>query len=247
MINFQDSIDNIISQLNLAMLNALDDAFINFPISIDKWERVPQFVKISDKIHFKAGYYIQALSKKEDYEFNKVNDDTALYNGYENGKFLGPRNYTRKQVSEEVPFTYWHIFYPIFDTNDILNLLGFEEFKHSAFGWDKMQLIAQQSFTDNVAESIFLMYVFTDIIRDHPVGGDNQPLLRAVPLTSGIYEGIGYCTFENRIYYPVRKNLIDSIAIMLTHDNGDRVKFAPGGRVFISLDFQKKKKIVYRD
>lgn len=89
-------------------------------------------------------------------------------------------------------------------------------------------------------DNIFLMYVYTDIIRDHFVAGTLSPILRAVPLTKGIYEGIGYCSFEHLVYYPVRKNLIESIAILLTHDHGDQVRFASEGRVFLSLNFRKK-------
>uniref|UniRef100_A0A158P4N9 Uncharacterized protein n=1 Tax=Tetranychus urticae TaxID=32264 RepID=A0A158P4N9_TETUR len=88
--------------------------------------------------------------------------------------------------------------------------------------------------------NVNLMYVYTDIIRDHTVGGTKAPVLRAVPLTTGIYQGIGYCTFEHRIYYPVRKNHIENIAIICLDDTGEQIKFANIGRVFVSLDFRKK-------
>uniref|UniRef100_A0A158P529 Uncharacterized protein n=1 Tax=Tetranychus urticae TaxID=32264 RepID=A0A158P529_TETUR len=88
--------------------------------------------------------------------------------------------------------------------------------------------------------NVNLMYVYTDIIRDHTVAGTKAPVLRAVPLTTGIYQGIGYCTFEHRIYYPVRKNHIENIAIFCLDDTGEQIKFANIGRVFVSLDFRKK-------
>lgn len=84
------------------------------------------------------------------------------------------------------------------------------------------------------------MYVYSDIIRDHPVGGAMSPILRTIPLTKGILQGLGYCTFEHLIYCPVRKNYIDMISILLTHDFGDQVKFTDSGRIFLSLKFRKR-------
>ncbi|XP_015792002.1 uncharacterized protein LOC107368650 [Tetranychus urticae] len=133
------------------------------------------------------------------------------------------------------------VFVPQFSDGKLMEYLGFSPSADALI--DNIDHFKQEVVVTTPLyhkNNVNLMYVYTDIIRDHAVGGTKAPVLRAVPLTTGIYQGIGYCTFEHRIYYPVRKNHIENIAIFCLDDTGEQIKFANIGRVFVSLDFRKK-------
>lgn len=185
---------------------------------------------------------IRSESKRKNY-WNHVGQEPAKC--YINQKLI-PENsvfaFETGAPIEEGKWVTYHYYIPRFHDDKILKYLGFDlsvEAFMDSFGQFVKKLEVETPLYHK--KYINLMYVYTDIIRPHVVGGTRSELLRAVPLTTGIYKGIGYCTFEHLIYYPVRKNHIENIAIICTDDTGEQIKFANFGRVFLSLDFRKRK------
>lgn len=83
-----------------------------------------------------------------------------------------------------------------------------------------------------------LLFIYTDIIREHFVGDATSRLLRVVPLSKGNFEKLGHVSFPQPIYYPVRSCKIETINIIMCDESGSQVKFK-SGRTFISLHFRK--------
>ena len=83
-----------------------------------------------------------------------------------------------------------------------------------------------------------LLFIYSDIIRHHPVGDTTSPLLRVAPLSKGSFESVGHITFTNQYYYKLRSNHIETINIFLCDELGKQINLK-NGRVFISLDFRR--------
>ena len=88
----------------------------------------------------------------------------------------------------------------------------------------------------NIASHLLLIY--TDIINGHHVGDTQSALLRTVPLTHGDFKKIAHLSFAHPHYYTLRRNRIESIAIVLCDEYGNPIKFK-SGRVHIALHFRK--------
>ena len=237
-IDFGDSIEEIIEKVNQEMLQLFNIAKDRLSQKLNTTgEHIPPtFTLMDNQVTFRAGEIylkedeIPTLVKPED---EQPNDIPILdHHGEPAGKM-------RLKTFEKAPkFDFTMFLVPHFDKSVLVNTFGLHEnFKNQikpAASWEITGLPLQKD------DNIFLMFIYTDIIRDHPVGGTLASVLRAVPLTRGVYENIGYSTFDNLIYYPVRKNFIDSISILLTQDTGEQLQFAPKGRVFLSLNFRRK-------
>ena len=237
-IDFGDSIEEIIEKVNQEMLQLFNVAKDRLSEKLNTTEEhiPPTFTFVDNQVTFTAGEIylkedkIPTLVKPED---EQPNDIPILDHHGE------PAGRMRLKTFEKVPtFDFTVFLVPQFDKSVLVNTFGLHEnFKNQIKPGAKWEITGSPLQKD---DNIFLMFIYTDIIRDHPVGGTLASVLRAVPLTRGVYENIGYSTFDNLIYYPVRKNFIDSISILLTQDTGEQLQFAPKGRVFLSLNFRRK-------
>ena len=83
-----------------------------------------------------------------------------------------------------------------------------------------------------------LLFIYTDLIRDHFVGDTSSQLLRVVPLSKGEYETIEHVSFSNPYYYKIRSNHVESISVLLCDETGQQLEFK-SGRVYMNLHFKK--------
>ena len=136
-----------------------------------------------------------------------------------------------------------------FDDDNFLFALGFDalefnnEIRKNLKGFSTIvpetviEIEAQNKMNLNARTN--LIFIYTDIIKPHSVGDSSSQLLRVAPLSKGIYEKVGHVTFPNSQYYPLAKNYIESISIILADENGELLKFE-SGRTFINLNFRPK-------
>ena len=66
-----------------------------------------------------------------------------------------------------------------------------------------------------------LLFVYSDIVREHHVGDSMSNCLRAIPLRSGVDEKISTHIFSIPYYFPVRFGDIKNISILLTDETGE--------------------------
>lgn len=269
-VSIDDSTAVIASKLNELMKKVLQSpsAVQKRGICNGTVKSYPEFIINDDKMTFKAGVVEIAKHKspsvkivstakdaKEKWPFlyqskyarrdkklemieGPVKDSNKAYVYYDT-HYLG--HVETVSGDQEWEYTAERIIIPHFNNPDILPLLGFTESMNDFLLNLNLAKREKTVLASSYSKNVFLMYVYTDIIRDHNVGGTKAPVLRTVPLSAGIYAGIGYATFEHRIYYPIRKNHIESIAVLLLDDTGEQIKFANIGRVFLSLDFRRKR------
>lgn len=132
--------------------------------------------------------------------------------------------------------------YPAFADEILLNMLGFDHHNYMMAVTDESSdnpsvRIAQHK--PDTSTKSHLMFIYTDIIKDHYVGDSKTRLLRVVPLKRDQIDKIGQMTYNVPHYYPVRSNKIEDISIKLTDEMGSPMKFKTG-RIFISLHFIRK-------
>jgi hypothetical protein len=85
------------------------------------------------------------------------------------------------------------------------------------------------------------MYVYTNIIKDQPVGGIAVPLLRIINLERGSNREDFSSRMYTRLYYvPLRASRFDTINIQLRDDTGELIHFEYG-KVVLILEFRRKK------
>ena len=118
--------------------------------------------------------------------------------------------------------------------NGLAQMLGFEErsFKNGIYT-SKYPLELDGGITE--------IFVYTDIIESHHVGDTQVPLLRILPISNEQNnQVIKY--FDKIVYFPLRKNYIDTIEIELKTSSGKNITFT-GGKTSVLLSFCKKKTI----
>ena len=81
--------------------------------------------------------------------------------------------------------------------------------------------------------------VYSDVIASHHVGDTNVPLLRIIPCMNEKNEQI-VKHYEKPIYFPVRKQFIETIEIELRTSAGKKITFM-GGKTIACLSFRRKK------
>jgi hypothetical protein len=85
------------------------------------------------------------------------------------------------------------------------------------------------------------MYVYTNIIKDQPVGGTAIPLLRIINLKRSSNREDFSCRMYTRLYYgPLHASRFDTINIQLRNDTGELIHFEYG-KVVLILEFRRKK------
>lgn len=136
------------------------------------------------------------------------------------------------------------VIFPEFISNDLFYVLGFDPvtYRSSLFKLNPEynEVIRASNLPNNTLKTT-LMFIYTDIIREHPVGDTTSPLLRVGPLSKGSFESVGHITFANQYYYKLRSNNIETINIYLCDELGKQINFK-NGRVSISLHFRRIRK-----
>ena len=240
-VDLNDPIEKIIEKVNKEMekIYNADKEALQSRLSSRAASLPPKFeIDSNNVITFTAGLLEtdETIEPIKVAEQNEKPSHVAILN--EDGEPFGKVRFA--EIKDDRHIFTRNLYAPYFDNNLFINKLGLHEnflqkmFDSRNYPWKTTGLLLKQE------NHILLMFIYTDIIRDHHVGGTLAPVLRTVPLTKGVYEGIGYSSFENLVYYPIRKNFIESISILLTQDTGEQIRFAPAGRVFLSLKFQRK-------
>ena len=83
-----------------------------------------------------------------------------------------------------------------------------------------------------------LLFIYSDIIREHFVGDAYASVLRVLPLQIRSNAAMCNVTFPNPYYFKLKTNRLSSISIMLLDEEGEQIHFGTG-RVFINLHFRK--------
>ena len=180
------------------------------------------------------------VRKKNYYEYfpprfactEETNNKVDLNPGYISKVFGTKNSYVKK-----------FCVYPDFRSNDLFDVLGFDPTLYRASmlkcNPDYNEVVRASNPPNNSLKTT-LLFIYTDIIREHPVGDTTAPLLRVAPLSKGSFESVGHITFTNGYYYKLRSNYIENIDILLCDELGKQIKFE-NGRVFISLHFKRCK------
>ena len=83
-----------------------------------------------------------------------------------------------------------------------------------------------------------LIFIYTDIIREHFVGDSLAPVLRVIPLQRKDEDTMCNITFPNPYYFKLKSNSIDSINVLILDETGKQIRFE-SGRILINLHFRK--------
>lgn len=114
----------------------------------------------------------------------------------------------------------------------LADMLGFvEDFFSSGHYISKYPLELHAGITE--------IFVYTDLIESHRVGDSYAPLLRIIPCMDEKNQQI-VKNYETPLYFPLRKNFIDTIEIELKTTTGKNVTFS-GGKTYVILSFRRKK------
>ncbi len=83
------------------------------------------------------------------------------------------------------------------------------------------------------------LFVYTDIIPSQLVGGTEAPLIKTIPVRNDTIgtDGESYTNIE---YYPVNKNPIDTIEIIIRDGTGKKIPFSEG-RSIVTLHFRQRR------
>lgn len=85
------------------------------------------------------------------------------------------------------------------------------------------------------------IFVYSDLIESHHVGDSYVPLLRIIPCLNEKNDQI-VKHYETPLYFPLRKNFVDTVEIELKTVMGRNIIFT-GGKTFVILSFRRKKPI----
>lgn len=119
--------------------------------------------------------------------------------------------------------------------NNLRYMLGFRNWPA------KMTPEIVGEFPMDPQNSVFGMYVYSDVCENSVVGNVLAPLLRVVPLNSTEQQGKLIChTFSHYQYVPVAHKEIDTITISLRDDRGRRLAFYYG-KVLVVLHLRRQK------
>lgn len=129
-------------------------------------------------------------------------------------------------------------FLPVFDDPSFLRCLGYDQ---TTYGKDilKFSETIRATYERQNPTNTNLLFVYSDIVREHHVGDSMSNCLRAIPLRGGQDGMISSHTFSMPYYFPVRFGDVKNISILLTDETGTPVKFS-NGRTFVTLHFRKR-------
>lgn len=117
---------------------------------------------------------------------------------------------------------------------NICKTLGFPDPMIAGFGWRR----APQPWTKENIDHIFL---YTDVVPPQLVGDYEVPLLKQFPVDKSAQEGRPvYVKCPVIAYYPVSKNPIDTIEIVLRDGTGKKIPFI-SGRTIVTLHFRRRR------
>lgn len=116
-------------------------------------------------------------------------------------------------------------------------MLGFNDLK---FKGNSFQEVITASRLADFDTTLHLVFTYSDIVAGHLVGDSMASLLRVTPLRKSKNEQLSNFSFTKLNYYPLRRNRIVTISIMLRDENGDKIIFE-AGRVNLTFHFRKQK------
>lgn len=94
--------------------------------------------------------------------------------------------------------------------------------------------------TPDIHRGMTSLYVYSDVVKERPVGDVLAPLLRVVPIV-GTRNEVNYHEFSTVHYQPVTNYSSELIRVKIARDNGRDIRFF-GGKVVVNLHFRKRKK-----
>lgn len=121
----------------------------------------------------------------------------------------------------------------IFFDKGLRDMLGFvdnEPFKHGTY---------VSNYALEIDGGITEIYIYTDIIVSHYVGDTVSPLLRVIPCANEKEDQI-VKHYDAPLYFPLRKNYIETIEIEIKSSSGDNIIFTHG-KTLVVLSFRRKK------
>ncbi len=127
---------------------------------------------------------------------------------------------------------------------DLAYLLGFKikEVTEEAYGLIKGVRVGENEAS--ITGGFNNIYVYTDIIKEVPVGGVNAPLLRIVNLSLKTNdEGSTSIAYDELYYHPLKSSYVETVNIQLRDEIGELVHFA-SGTVIATLAFRQAKKAI---
>lgn len=114
----------------------------------------------------------------------------------------------------------------------LADMLGFEEVEFLAGVYTgKYPLELDGGITE--------IFIYSDVVQSHHVGDSFSPLLRIIPCMTEKYEQI-VNSYQRPLYFPVRKNYIETIEIELRTSSGNNIVFS-GGKTYVILSFRRRK------
>lgn len=116
----------------------------------------------------------------------------------------------------------------------LANMLGFTE-RHFSTG------VYISKYPLELDAGITEIFVYCDIVESHHVGDTYAPLLRVLPVSNEHNSQVTKY-FDKVVYFPLRKNFIESIEIELRTSSGEKIIFT-GGKTSCLLSFRQKKSI----
>lgn len=114
--------------------------------------------------------------------------------------------------------------------SDMLGFVNTESFKNGTY---------VSNYALEIDGGITEIYIYTDIITSHNVGDTVSPLLRVIPCANEKEDQI-VKHYDVPLYFPLRKQFIETIEIELKSSSGDNITFT-GGKTLVVLSFRRKK------
>lgn len=120
-------------------------------------------------------------------------------------------------------------------TEEDKNFWGDIEHAHSKHLAEQKKNTSKNCVTEK-DESLNFMFLYADIIKSRIVGDYYYQCLKVIPV-KGEEQVI---TFSNLEYYPLQKNVFDSISISLQDDVGDKIDFQSSTKpTMVTLHFKR--------
>jgi hypothetical protein len=122
-------------------------------------------------------------------------------------------------------------------SNRLKKILGFKNkhyYNHPTFNKEYIKIFSEKIIRDD-----YLIYIFSDIIKDTLIGNTFKPILRLINIDKK-YEKNMYLKFKNLMYMPLKTDQINSIQISMRKSNYNLINFKPG-IILLTLHFRTKK------
>ena len=121
---------------------------------------------------------------------------------------------------------------------NFLNDLGFKKEDYAEFLDNPVSIIFKAKDSPDTSSRADILFVYSDIVREHHVGDVMADSFRAVPLARGDDKFVSAHTFAKPYYFPIRFNRIESISILINDVTGAIMRFKHG-RTLVTLHFRK--------